>query len=34
MLKKNVFQKKINSTKNVLLFLLQAPTHHSVTFNM
>ena len=26
--------KKINSTKNVLLFLLQAPTHHSVTFNM
>ena len=25
---------KINGTKNVLFFLLQAPTHHSFTFNL
>ena len=25
---------KINSTKNILFFLSQAPTHHSFTFNM
>ena len=25
---------KINSTKNALFFLLQAPTHHSFTFNL
>ena len=25
---------KINCTKNVLFFLLRAPTHHSFTFNL
>ena len=25
---------KINSTKNALFFLSQAPTHHSFTFNL
>ena len=25
---------KINGTKNALFFLLQAPTHHSFTFNL
>ena len=25
---------KLNATKNTLLFLLQAPTHHSSTFNL
>ena len=25
---------KINGTKNSLVFLLQAPTHHSFTFNL
>ena len=25
---------KINDTKNVLFFLLLAPTHHSFTFNL
>ena len=25
---------KINGTKNALIYLLQAPTHHSFTFNL
>ena len=25
---------KINGTKNTLFFLLRAPTHHSLTFNL
>ena len=25
---------KMNNTKNALFFLLQAPTHHSFTFNL
>ena len=33
MLKKDPFD-KINGTKNALLFLLQAPTHHNFTFNL
>ena len=30
---KNFPSDKINGTKNDLFFLLQAPTHHSCTFN-
>ena len=34
MLKKKIPSGKINSTKNVLIFLSRAPTHHSFTFNL
>ena len=30
---KKIPSDKINDTKNVLFFLLRAPTHHSLTFN-
>ena len=33
MLKKSTSD-KINITKNAIFFLLQAPTHHSFTFNL
>ena len=29
-----ILSDKINGTKNPLFFLLQAPTHHSFTFNL
>ena len=31
---KRIPSDKINGTKNVLLFLSRAPTHHSFTFNL
>ena len=31
---KKIFLDKINGTKNALLFLSRAPTHHSFTFNL
>ena len=31
---KEIFSDKINDTKNAPFFLLQAPTHHSFTFNL
>ena len=34
MLKKNISLEKLNGTKNALFLLLQAPTHHSFTFNL
>ena len=31
---KKFLSDRINGTKNALFFLLQAPTHHSFTFNL